>query len=498
MSRRSRRRKATGERRWVGKLAVGLLVFGVIALAVTYTAVRGYLHSDGFRRFLSAEVSKATGVDGEFERFHWDGLAVDTDSFQATGNGFVTGLKADGLHTEIGLGGFRRGVWEIRGSSVRRLEVTVDTTKGEGGSGISSSNWISNGKVKSSSWLPREAELEEIDVRSVFAKVILAQGTAVAKGMIVHAEQDGAKGAYRGEIEGGSIKLPFAFIPEVRLDRVLLRYQNQHVYLTKATFDVWRDAHIDATGECDVKSQYLSLEGTATGIQCGDLLSEDWSKRLTGDASSSFSLESSSGSASASGELTLKNGVLTALPLLDVLAAYADTRRFRVLTLSEAHTRWQWKKGEFALSNLVISSEGLVRLEGSLIIRGKELDGLFRLGLAPGTLATIPGAETDVFLPGERGLLWTPLRISGTFDDPKEDLTDRLIAAAGLRMFDLIPETGEKVIKFTQSVIGGQPTQTLQKGVEILDKGGNAVNRVTGILDDILGTELIPEEKKEP
>ena len=34
--------------------------------------------------------------------------------------------------------------------------------------------------------------------------------------------------------------------------------------------------------------------------------------------------------------------------------------------------------------------------------------GRFRLGLAPGTLSTIPGAETDVFLPGERGLLWTP------------------------------------------------------------------------------------------
>ena len=30
---------------------------------------------------------------------------------------------------EVGLGGLKRGVWEIRGSSLRRLEVAVDARK---------------------------------------------------------------------------------------------------------------------------------------------------------------------------------------------------------------------------------------------------------------------------------------------------------------------------------------------------------------------------------
>ncbi|MGL5019493.1 MAG: hypothetical protein ACRDBP_15265, partial [Luteolibacter sp.] len=157
-------------------------------------------------------------------------------------------------------------------------------------------------------------------------------------------------------------------------------------------------------------------------------------------------------------------------------------------------------KDAITLQNLVLSSDGLVRLEGSITLRGQQLDGTFRLGLAPGTLSTIPGAETDVFLPGERGLLWTPLRITGTLDRPKEDLTDRLITAAGLRMFDQLPETGEKVIKFTHSVLGESSSKTvekgLEKGLEILEKNSDTLREVGGILDGILGGSR--KEKPKP
>jgi hypothetical protein len=246
-----------------------------------------------------------------------------------------------------------------------------------------------------------------------------------------------------------------------------------------------------------LKSRQFSLEGNATGLKCEDILNADWAKRLTGNVTSDFNVDNRQGFPQANGKLTIQNGVLTALPMLDALAAYADTRRFRVLTLSEAHTRWQWKKDEISLTELVLASEGLVRLEGGIDIRGKRIDGVFRLGLAPGTLATIPGAETDVFVAGERGLLWTTLRITGTLNDPKEDLTDRLIAAAGLRMFDQIPETGEKVIKFTHSLLGDPSSKTIEKGLKIIEKNKDTVREVRGILGSLLGEDEPPEKKKD-
>lgn len=502
MSRRSRRRNGGGEKRWLGKAALGLLVLGVVALGAGYAAVRGYLHSEAFRKFLSAEAGKVAGVTGEFSPFRWQGLAVDTEGFEATGKGMVTGVKADGLHTEVGLGGLGRGVWEIKGTNVRRLELSVDARKRVDEETMVTEDVKSEKPAARPGWLPRDAELLQMEVKQLAVRAILEEGLVTAGGMRVTAEQAGAKGVYRAEVTGGTVSLPFKLVPGLRLNHVRARYQDRQVFLTEARMEAWENGSIVGTGEWDTRTRRYSLEGNATGVRTEDLFGEDWAKRLTGEVVSDFTLENPAGSPQARGTLEVNNAVLTALPMLDALAAYADTRRFRVLALNEARTAWDWKKGELILSNLVLSSEGLVRLEGTMTVRGRDIDGIFRLGLAPGTLARIPGAETDVFLPGERGLLWSPLRVTGTLDNPKEDLTDRLIAAAGMRMFDMIPETGEKVIKFTRSVLESpenteKAVKAVETGVKILGEGTKAVREVSGILDGILGGDRERKEDKE-
>ena len=492
MSRRSRRRQATGEHRWIGKAAIALLALAIVALAAGYATLRSYLHSDSFRKFLSAEASEMAGVDGAFAPFHWDGLAVDTATFHATGPALITALRADGLHTEIGLGGVRRGVWEVRGTSLRRLHLALDARPRPEILTPPSPDRPSVRKPARPAWFPSQAELQGIDIREISAEALLPQGRATATGIALTAEQAGARDAYRARIEGGEISLPLHFLPQLRIDRAQLRYQHRQLFLTQATLGAWASARLEASGEYDLATHQYSAQGDATGIQCQDLLSPDWSKRLTGLASSDFTLHNRPGHPLVTGTLTLRDSTLTALPLLDVLAAYADTRRFRVLPLSEARTTWRWENGTLTLTDLTLASDGLVRLQGSLEIRGRALAGLFRLGLAPGTLAHIPGAETDVFTPGERGLLWTTLRISGTLDDPKEDLTDRIIAAAGLRMFEQIPETGQQALKFTRSLLADPSTSRavgkgLEKGVHILDQGQQSIRQVRGLLDGILG-----------
>ena len=487
MSRRSRRNNPTAGGGWFGKIIGGFSIFTLVAVGVGYAMLRSYLHSDSFRKFLSAEVSDVAGVVGEFALFRWEGLALETDLFEAKGSGVVTGLRADGLHAEVGFGGVGRGVWEIKGSSLKRLDISIDATKTPEENLSAKVQRDSRKSTPKTSWLPRDAELQVLDVGDVSVNAALEEGPATASGMKLHVQPGGAKNVYRAEVRGGTIHSPFKILPEIRLEQLRLRYQNQHVFLTNATVSAWKSGRIEGSGEWDMDSRQYTMEGDASGLTCEDIFSETWAKRFTGDVASSFTINNSSGSPTARGKLSIQSGVITALPMLDALAAYADTRRFRVLNLNEAHTDWRWKKGELALTDFVLSSDGLVRLEGSLTIQGRNLDGLFRLGLAPGTLATIPGAETDVFVAGERGLLWTPLRITGTLDDPKEDLTDRLITAAGLRMFDQIPETGEKVIKFTRSVLGDDPNKAVDKGAKIIEKGSGIILDASGILDGLLG-----------
>jgi AsmA-like C-terminal region len=498
MSRRSKRRKTAGKRPWLGKALAAVVVALVLAIGVGYGVLRSYLHSDAFRKFLSAEASETAGVTGEFGLFRWQGLALETSSFEATGPSLITAVRADDLHTEVSLDGVTRGVWEIRDSHARRLEISLDTTKIAEEIQTPTNPRPAVSKSKRPSWFPHDAELQGINIAEVAVKATLPQGPLTVSGVSFHAEKAGGKNSYRGELEGGSIRLPFPILPELRLDRARLRYQDQEAFLTDSTLNLFANGRIQSSGEWDMKSQRFSVTGNAYDLKCDEILKADWAKLLTGDLATTFTLGNPLGFSQASGKLTLKNGTLTALPMLDALAAYADTRRFRILALNDAHTDWRWKNGEISLSNLVLSSEGLVRLEGSLVIRGREIDGQFRLGLAPGTLATIPGAETDVFVVGERGLMWTPLHLTGTLDDPKEDLTDRLITAAGLRMFDQIPATGEQALKFTRSVIEESSDTTLKQGVKILEQGTGAVRDVTGILGDLLGSEPTAEPEKSP
>ncbi len=486
---------------WLARAAIILLALCLLGAAVFYATVRSYLHSEGFRRLLSEKASAAVKVTGNFTPFRWEGLAVETEAFQGTGQGIIRDLRVDGLHTEIGLGGLRRGVWEIRGARMRRVVISLDASQASASPGppvvIKPAEDFPEPSAEPRGWLPKEVEFQGLELGQVDLHALLDQGPLIASGMSVDVKPDGSRRSFRAEVSGGNILLPFEPIPAMRLDQARLRYQDGAAFLTHLSAAAWKDGRIEASGEWDKETRRFSVEGGVSGVKCEEILSETWAKRLIGGLSTDFTADNHSGRPVARGHLVLDNGTLTALPVLDMLAAYADTRRFRVLALSEAHADWRWEKDLIELNNIVIASEGLARLEGRVIIRGRELDGNLRLGLLPGTLATIPGAETDVFSPGERGLLWAPLRLTGTLDKPREDLSDRLIAAAGLRMLETLPETGERVIKYTRSVLGDTPSKTIEKGVEIIEKSGLNVREVSGLLNSLLGGEGREESQPE-
>ncbi|MDE0836873.1 MAG: hypothetical protein OSA84_11030 [Akkermansiaceae bacterium] len=477
MSGRASRRKGAGKNPWLGKLLFGLGALLILAAGFGYYGVRSYLHSEGFRKFLSTEVSRAAKMEGSFDPFTWDGLAVETPGFHATGNGVITLVEADHIDTEIGVGGISRGVWEVMATHISRLEIALDLTKEEEKSAPSQPAERKKEVTKQQpGWVPSEVELESLEIGEIVIRAKTEAGEIIAKGMSLKVKPDKGKNSFKGEISGGNVVSPQEWVPKLRVERILGAYRDGSAFVTKAEVNAWEDGRINAFGEWNSLTEIYSFEGDIEGVKCSELLNENWARRLTGDASSTFSMDNIRGSMAMAGDLEIRNGTMTALPMLDALAAYADTRRFRVLQLNEARTKWSWANGELHLTDIAMGSEGLIRIEGNLSIRGNAIDGRFRLGLVPGTLANIPGAETDVFLPGTHGLLWAPLHVTGTLDDPEEDLTERLIEAAGMRMFENLPETGEMALRFTKNAIGDDPGGAIGKGLELLEKSGSLID----------------------
>ncbi|WP_411827562.1 hypothetical protein [Luteolibacter sp. AS25] len=471
----------------MGKFLISCGVLVVVAFFAGYIGLRSYLQSEGFRRFLSAEAGGAAKVKGEFKDLRWDGLAVKTDGFQGAGKGPISSISVERIETEIGYGGFSRGVWEVKPTRIGAVVLNITKKKGSGP--VSDINEVKLEKVEKAQpgWVPREVELDSLEIEDVSIFAETEDGVSSAEGMRVFVEPAGGGDSYRAEIEGGIVKFPNDLVPQLEIDRIEGTYRRKRLFLTEAKLSGWENGRISSSGEFDFESGTAAVEGAVDGVSCDEFLDENWARRLTGDASTSYVFDNRSGKQVISGELKIDNGRLTALPLLDALAAYADTRRFREMQLSEAHTKWNYTDDETLLYDLVLASEGLFRLEGRFSIKGEDIDGQFQLGLVPGVLSNIPGAETAVFKPGSHGLLWTPVRISGTLDDVEEDLTVRLIDAAGMRMLEKLPESGELVLKFTQDVIDKNSHKVVEEGVKVLEKTDKVLREASGFLDGILG-----------
>jgi hypothetical protein len=498
MSRRQRRRAAaTGgtvrSRLWARAL-VATLILGVVAMGGSYLWLRAWLHGESFRRMLAGQTDKALDVSSEYGAFRWSGTRMDTSSFVASGDALVKSIDAEGLLVEVGLGGWWKGVWQIDDARARRIEVVIDATAADRvKSAATPAGSPAAPAQKQKKWydslIPHEVELKQVDLASSAVKVITRSGPVGIAGTSWHLTPDAAsEGSYRAEGNGGTVKLPWKRAPRMNLGRARLLYRGETIYLTGADFQVYESGRLDLSGEMSVKGDGYTFTGDLRDVYCAEILPEDWKQRLSGKVDAGFTVEGGKAGPAVTGKLALTNGVLTAMPLLDSLSAYADTTRFRRLALEEGKTDFSWEEETLVLRNLVLASEGLMRLEGSLRMDPQEqLDGRFRLGIVPGVLARIPGAESVVFRPGERGLLWTDLRITGTRDDPQEDLSRRLIEAAGLRMFEVLPETGERVLKFTQDVIGEDLEGHLLKGAAVLDQGRAVMDEAKDVVDEVGG-----------
>jgi hypothetical protein len=130
-----------------------------------------------------------------------------------------------------------------------------------------------------------------------------------------------------------------------------------------------------------------------------------------------------------------------------VIARKTRNESFIRLSLREARTDFtRTAESGWVLEKMMVDAPGLLRMKGSASVAPDgKLFGELLLGVVPGTLRYLAGAEQQVFLPlnqlvvtqreralfnaEDSGLLWTRLQLRGTLDHPQEDLAERLARA---------------------------------------------------------------------
>ncbi|MDB4356610.1 AsmA-like C-terminal region-containing protein [bacterium] len=508
MSRKSRRkssaRKSSGSRffKW---LAIGgglFVVLAIVGVVLGYRAVRSYLKSDDFRVMLEEKASDSLGGQATFQPFDWAGWSLTTNEFQFAGEEAVTNLRVSNIGASVDIGAVWDGIYRIENVSLRQVELTADL---RGGDEVIQDEAVEGIEVVPSSgdagffdqFIPKKVEITGVDIAQITGMALTDDGEWSFDGISAALRPGAGDDIYDLSLDGGTIKTPISLVEELNLRELRGRYSGDRFYLLSSQFDILERGTLTASGEYDIDRRAWSAQGKMTGVRAEEIVLEDWKQRLMGALEVDFKLRGEpEQDAVVSGSLELNQGILTALPILDRIAAYTNAVRFRHLALSEASLDFRKEGERIEFTKIKLASEGLVRIEGRLTVEGNVIrEGNFRVGITPGTLAHIPGAETTVFQRGELGLLWAPMRVSGTLDAPKEDLSDRLIEAAGLRMFEMIPATGEWVLKNTNKVVGESTKDLLAKNGVILGVADALLQKGTGAVKDA-ADQAIDEGKK--
>ena len=116
-----------------------------------------------------------------------------------------------------------------------------------------------------------------------------------------------------------------------------------------------------------------------------------------------------------------------------------------------------------------MEARGLVRLEGTITITGQNVSGVLEVGVSPGRLHAIDGAEQRVFVRDDRGYKWAspPMRLSGTIDNLQEDLATRIKDAWFDQQIENVTEIATKT-----------PEAMLKGGTEVINQGVKAAPEI--------------------
>ncbi len=406
---------------WAVFLFLGLLV--VVAFFARAAAGR-YLGSGRFRQQITRAVDQELKAKGTFQPLHFTDGTFYSDGFVANGKerAFFSELRADQIRAVVNWRGLLHRRWEVNELHIQNLEIRfagrmpaerARTTEPTRPAVKKKSSWkldLRRAEIAQSSWH--------------WGASPATAGSLTKSGFTL--TPDG--GAWLVEARSGT--LAQSGWPILTIDSAKLRYTGASLFVTESALRAG-DGRLYVDGEIAF-NRAADLRVRLDQVDFAPLLPADWRLRLRGKIAGTAKLHAPlpQGALRIEGDLQLVEGQLEALPVLDQIAAFTRTERFRRLALTRGSLTFSNEGDRTVVRNLLLESAGLMRVEGSCTIAQKKIDGVFQIGVTAASLQWLPGSQERVFTVARDGYFWTPVRVSGPIEHPHEDLTKRLLSAA--------------------------------------------------------------------
>ncbi len=440
---------------------IALISCGALAalLMVGYFAgkawVESYLRSEAFRTFVNAKVGTTLRGEAEFAPFTFTGLNVYSDGVRALGyeDAPFAEVKIDQLHAQLSLRRFFEKVWQIEEVEAQRLTLRLDGTRLTRPATIPAPTVAAapteSRKTKGSGWLPNRVEVGSAIVKELNVE----WGDVPSKAGGLHGLSLRATPAAGGwDLDGHGGTIVTAGLPTLDISSISVRQRDRALFISAADFTQSGGGTLHANGEV-LFDDHLDLRAQLNGVDLGPFLTNDWRMKMHGQLAGEIRIRSplpARDGLVVSGDVRVLGGQFEALPVLDEIAVFTRTQQFRRVTLTNASASFTRDAKQLRVTNLIAESQGLIRIEGAFNVANNNVDGLFQVGVTPTSLQWLPGSQERVFTESRGGYLWTPMRLTGPVDSPKEDLSGRLVTAAGNAVVDKAESVARDAIKATK------------------------------------------------
>jgi hypothetical protein len=417
------------------RLLILIPVLLVLVFFAGWFGLHSFIQSDSFRGWLGKKVGHALHVDGQFEPLTWEGSTFRSAGFSGAGTakGKLRSLRVVNIVAHFDWSQLLKGKWVIDHVSAEKLEALVGKKPAETPSPPVSPTKESQ-SLEFPNFFPSELRIEQLYIASADLHWETNHGDT---GQLVGAKLTATlrePDQWDVTAVGGNAR--HASYPALQVDHIRATVSRDSIVIRDAKAVIPGGGEIKLTGKVSTGRQ-LNAQFTAdfSELDAIQALPAEW--RIGGKAS---------GHLVYTGDLDrFEHGEITgtvkitgaAFDMTNLFATLHQLAKFGGLNdvrIDSIETHFKYHEHELQLSDIRASYQDQIRVEGAGTITPDRLNGNLLIGLSPKILGWIPGAEEKVFVEERDGLRWTKVNISGTPEQPKEDLTKRLIGSFRDRM----------------------------------------------------------------
>lgn len=415
----------------------------IILIIVGYFQLISYLQGDSFREKISQAATSGLKADKAeiLSNFSINGSRVSCEGIDITQADSIEQARIGRISADVNRTALLGRQLHLRKLSVEEASVFIATRPGKS----KSRSGINPDIFKLDLFECKDADVH-FSHKDKSYQLLGANVTAMPTPKF-------ARNAWQINAENARLHTPFSWLRDCSIKSATAVYHGNNLNLT--------DCNVMLTpGEMRAKAHYdLRFNRWNGDIQVnkGDIrriLNDDWKKRFSGEMYGRMVLTGSNGAVdSATGNLSVLNGVLEGLPFLSQLPL-GNTYPYRSIPLDKADCQLLYPysndkiKDAWLFDKINLSAKrGLLIVHGHILVgQNGKLGGTLTIGLPERLASTLPVPREQLVdqlftAEGEeKGYLWVNMNLSGTIDDPQEDLSIRISTLAGRQLGKAVTE----------------------------------------------------------